>query len=154
MFLLTFTMSDVMVFSGISLGSCMWTSCSSATIQGKSWKGKYTNVLTTITRNKQAALLVLAIVHHELICRFVVFWNLTLMTWTFSMLRVAASLVCTSTVNEHPVTKKQQVTNKPVICIYYHLNFIYMHIISLTTKSLSLVPWFSSNSVLSGAPIA
>lgn len=37
--LLTFTMSDVMVFSGMSLGSVMWTSCSSATIQGKSWGG-------------------------------------------------------------------------------------------------------------------
>lgn len=59
-----------MVFSGMSLGSCMWTSCSSATIQGKS-----------------------------------------LMTWTFSMLRVAASLVCTSTVNEHPVTNSRSQTS-------------------------------------------
>lgn len=33
---LTFNMSDVMVFRGISRGSCMWTSCSSARIQGKS----------------------------------------------------------------------------------------------------------------------
>lgn len=33
---LTFKMSDVMVFRGISRGSCMWTSCSSARIQGKS----------------------------------------------------------------------------------------------------------------------
>lgn len=44
MFLLTLTMSDVMVFSGISLGSCMWTSCSSATIHGKSWE-KGTDVI-------------------------------------------------------------------------------------------------------------
>lgn len=36
---LTFKMSDVMVFRGISRGSCMWTSCSSARIQGKSWGG-------------------------------------------------------------------------------------------------------------------
>ena len=33
----TLTISDVMVFSGMSLGSVMWTSCSSATIHGKSW---------------------------------------------------------------------------------------------------------------------
>lgn len=32
----TFTMSEVIVFKGMSLGSCMRTSCSSATIQGKS----------------------------------------------------------------------------------------------------------------------
>lgn len=31
--------------------------------------------------------------------------NVTFITWTFSMLRVAASLVWTSTENEHPVTK-------------------------------------------------
>lgn len=36
---LTFKMSDVMVFRGISRGSCMCTSCSSARIQGKSWGG-------------------------------------------------------------------------------------------------------------------
>lgn len=36
---LTFNMSDVMVFKGISRGSCMSTSCSSARIQGKSYEG-------------------------------------------------------------------------------------------------------------------
>lgn len=35
--LLTFKMSDVMVFRGMSRGSCICTSCSSARIQGKSW---------------------------------------------------------------------------------------------------------------------
>lgn len=35
--LLTFKMSDVMVFRGISRGSCICTSCSSARIHGKSW---------------------------------------------------------------------------------------------------------------------
>lgn len=33
----TFKMSDVMVFRGISRGSCMCISCSSARIHGKSW---------------------------------------------------------------------------------------------------------------------
>lgn len=41
---LTLTMSDVMVLSGISLGSCIWASCSSATIHGKSYRGKCTNI--------------------------------------------------------------------------------------------------------------
>lgn len=47
--------------------------------------------------------------------RFIVFLKPTLMTWTFSMLRVAASRVCTRTVNEHPVVKIE-ITKKPIIC--------------------------------------
>lgn len=51
----------------------------------------------------------------EVIWRFIVFIKPTLMTWTFSMLRVAASRVCTRTVNEHPVVKIE-ITKKPIIC--------------------------------------
>lgn len=117
MFLLTLTMSDVMVFSGISLGSCMWTSCSSATIHGKSWgekdmdvmqhKYRYKSLQKIPNPNRKKPLEGLEIQKQELICRFTVFLSLTLMTWTFSMLRVAASLVCTRTVNEHPVPNKK-----------------------------------------------
>lgn len=51
----------------------------------------------------------------DVIWRFILFIKPTLMTWTFSMLRVAASRVCTRTVNEHPVVKIE-ITKKPIIC--------------------------------------
>lgn len=109
--LLTFTMSDVMVFSGMSRGSVMWTSCSSATIQGKScgWNtehmifanyGKHTCHSPRIRK-------VMKMFREFLL---VIVLNVTFITWTFSMLRVAASLVWTRTENEHPVTK--EVINK------------------------------------------
>lgn len=40
---LTLTMSEVIDLRGTSLGSFMWTSCSSATIHGKSWRDNSTH---------------------------------------------------------------------------------------------------------------
>lgn len=96
-----------MVFSGTSRGSVMWTSCSSATIQGKSC-GWNTEHMTFANYGKHSC-------HSPRIRKvmkmfreflLVTVFNVTFITWTFSMLRVAASLVWTRTENEQPVTKE------------------------------------------------
>lgn len=53
----TLTISEVIVFSGMSLGSCMCTSCSSATIQGKSWRRKWDVARLTSRQPHQTGLL-------------------------------------------------------------------------------------------------